>query len=143
VTGKLLTRMDPGGLFTQLREELAVLERRTVAEVLRVFLEVSSRPCAARLQSLAFAFDDDSGRVAHLEARFDGPDPDALPGIEVDLTLPRLLPRGSGRIDSAMAAAYALTSTSLVARFERAIADLGAYRSIENVELVAVDVYEL
>ena len=151
MTGLPTARVDVEALYEALREELAELDPRVPAAVMRVFLEVSSRPCEERLWSLQFAFDEHDGRVARLEARFldrraAGPtDDDSLHGYEVDMTLPKILPSRapSGSMQRQMESAHAVTSAALVASFERALVELGAYRTIEDVPLVSVDAYLL
>lgn len=138
------TRLDLEALHARLCERLAAPGPRTVADVMGVFLEVSSLACEQRLWSLEFAFDEDDGRVARAEARFvdrsaAGPDDGPLRGYELQIVLPRLIPpRASddgGEAEGALTVAAA--DGSLVSRFVRALADLGAYRTIEPLQAVA------
>ena len=144
-----LALVDVDTLYAVLCEALAGLEPRTVADVLRVFLEVSSRPCEERLWSLEFAFDEHDSRVARLEARFldrgalRPHDADALHGYEVDMTLPKVLPSRPRGGERETTTAGGAGDDALVARFERALADLGAFTTIRTIDLVAVDAYLL
>lgn len=146
-------RIDLGALHALLRERLGALEPPPVAEATRHFLEVTALPCELMLWSLEFAFDEDDARVARLEARFvehGAVDPfrDDLPGVAVYLLLPRVLPppppHDPSEDDASAAHAVATAEgPSLVARFVRALADLGAYRTIEAVVVRGVDVHRL
>jgi hypothetical protein len=63
-------------------------------------------------------------------------------GYEVLLHLPRLIPaRAPADRESAAARGWAATAAegSIVARFVRALADLGAYRTLEALEAVSVE----
>jgi hypothetical protein len=145
----LPARLDVGALHVRLCERLGALQPRSVADVMRVFLEVSSLACEEKLWSLEFAFDEDDGRVARIEARFvdrDARDPLEGPprGYEVHVLLPKLIPpRMPADGDDEQGVAVAVADGSLVARFLRALADLGAYRTIEPLEAVAADAYLL
>lgn len=150
MTGPAAVRLDVDALYARLCERLAELRPKPVAAVLEAFLEVSTLPGEQRLWSLEFAFDEDDGRIARLEARFADhgttrPDVDTLHGYEVQMVLPRVLPpRPAGRGDESEAAtAGGGGGDALLARFERAMADLGAYRTIEAIELVSAEVYLL
>ena len=140
--GAPLPTFDVETLHARLRERLGELRPLTVVEILRVFLEVSSLPCASRLWSLAFAFDEDDGRIARLEARYarhdaQGDDLDDLRGIEVQVLLPKFIPRYDGNDEGAVLQQGPdrdLAPGSLVLRFLAALADLGAYRAIEAIE---------
>ncbi len=143
-------RFDVEALHVRLCERLAELHPRFVADVMRVFLEVSSLACEQRLWSLEFAFDEDDGRVARLEARFVDlgcPEPSYAPprGYEVQVLLPKLFPARSASEEEASdeGVAVAAADGSLVARFVRALSDLGAYRTIEPLEAVSADAYLL
>src|SRR5690349_21019768 len=90
-------RVDVAALHERLREKLAELHPIVVADVMRVFLEVSSLPCKQMLWSIEFAFDEDDGRIAHIEARFTSQPAKAvsdehLPGYEVEVLLPNVIP---------------------------------------------------
>lgn len=135
-----LADLDVAALHALLCERLSVLQPRAVAAVLRVFLEVSSLPCLQKLRSLEFAFDHDEGRVARLVASFE-----AESAYQIDMLLPRVLParpQGAGVELESMPVGDAADGT-LVARFERALADLGAFRSIEDIELVSAEAHLL
>lgn len=133
-------------LHALLSEQLSDLQPPEVAAVMRVFLEVSSLPCERRLWSLEFAFDEDDGRIARLVACFvdrraSGPTGDSLHGYEVEMLLPRVLPprATSGGVEMDGATGGDVANGALVSRFERALAVLGAYRTIENIELVSAE----
>lgn len=140
---------DVAALHGHLSAKLAELRPLVVRDVMRVVLEVSSLPCEKMLWSIAFAFDEDDGRIARIEACFNDHEAplvsdDELDGYEVQLLLPKILPKRPPG-DPVRAAAPALGSASardsLVTRFCRALAELGAYRTIEEIEAVSVDVY--
>lgn len=129
-------------LCSMLEERLLALRPLVVADVLRVFLEVVRQ---GRLHSLEFAFDEHDGRIAKLEAVFskrgslgigDGG------GIEVQLLLPKTIPARPPE-DVAALVDDGASTTELGARFLRVLADLGAYRVIERLELQSVTVLEL
>jgi len=154
-------------LHARLCERLAELHPPIVGEVMRHFLEVSSLECELMLWSLEFAFDEDDARVARIEARFvgrDDPNPfrEDLPGYAVHVGLPRLipsLPRAEREGTSSDAAgeprpvepaahagpafATGADDRTLVARFLRVLADMGAYRTIEPLAARAADVHLL
>ncbi len=137
-------------LYALLCERLAVLEPCAVAAVTRVFLEVSLLPCQERLWSLEFAFDQDDGRIARVVASFvdrhaTGPATDAPRGYQVDMLLPRVLPprAPSDGVELESASGGDVPDGALVARFERALAVLGAYRTIETIGLVSVEAHLL
>jgi hypothetical protein len=141
-------RFDVEALYVRLCERIAELHPLVVANVLRVFLEVSSLPCERMLWSFEFAFDEDDGRIARLEARFakhgaSSPSVDELNGYEVQVLLPKVIP-ARAPVDGVGAATQlpekASARGSLAARFVRALADLGAYRTIEMLEACSVDV---
>jgi len=144
VTAPATARFDVESLYALLSEKLSDLEPRAVAAVVRVFLEVSSLPCERRLWSLEFAFDEDYGRIARLVAcfldrsAFSATD-DTLHGYEVELLLPRVLPPRvtSGGVEMGGATGGDVANGALVSRFERALAVLGAYRTIEDIEVVS------
>lgn len=132
-------------LHAHLSARIAELRPLVVGDVMRVVLDVSSLPCDEMLWSLAFAFDEDDGRIARIEAVFrdygaalfsDEPPR----GFAVEILLPKLIPK---RDPSARASERPSDQGSLVARFERALADLGAYRTIEALEALSADVYLL
>jgi hypothetical protein len=139
-------RSQVEALHLRLREQLTALRPLVVADVMRVFLEVSSLASEQGLWSLEFAFDEDDGRVARIEARFWNArvaEPDGeLRGYAARLVLPRLILVGAP-VDHSRAAerVWAMESGygGLVARFVRALTDLGAYRGIEPVELVSAE----
>ena len=144
-------RVDVEALHERLCERVAELHPLVVADVVRVFLEVSSLPCKQMLWSIEFAFDEDDGRIAHIEARFTtqpakGLSDEALPGYEVEVLLPNVLP-AHPPADGVRAAKYAPENAGahdgLVARFVRALAELGAYRTIEMLEARSAKVYLL
>lgn len=146
MTAPATLRFGVESLHALLSEKLSELEPRAVAAVMRVFLEVSSLPCDRRLRSLEFAFDEDEGRIARLVACFvDRRAPsstdDSLHGYEVEMLLPRMLPprATSGGVEMGGATGGDLANDALVSRFERALAVLGAYRTIENIELVSAE----
>ena len=138
-------------LYALLCERLAVLEPCAVAAVTRVFLEVSLLPCQERLWSLEFAFDQDDGRIARVVASFvdrhatTGPATDAPRGYQVDMLLPRVLPprAPSDGVELESGSGGDVPDGALVARFERALAVLGAYRTIETIGLVSVEAHLL
>jgi hypothetical protein len=131
----------------RLCRRIAELRPPVVADVINTFLEVSSLPCVQRLWSLEFAFDEDDGRIALIEARFvdrSGRDPvgGELRGYEVQLLLPKVIPArapADGQSVAEHGLAMAATDGALVSRFVRALADLGAYRTIERLEAVTVE----
>lgn len=137
-------------LHAQLRARMVELRPLVVVDVMQLFLEVSSSPCKEKLASLEFAFDEDEGRLARIEARFvrrgsrDGLDGDPI-GYQVELLLPRLIPVRSPADGEASThvLATAAREGSLVARFVRALADLGAYRAIEALVVLEADVHLL
>jgi hypothetical protein len=146
-----MVRLDVEELHALLCEQLAVLQPCAVAAVLRVFVEVSSLPCEQRLWSLEFGFDHDEGRIARLVAAFvdrraKGPPGDELHGYEVAMMLPRVLPPrapSDGLELEGPTGGSELSDGALVARFESALAELGAYRSIETIELVSAEAHLL
>lgn len=140
-------RFDVEALHVRLRERIAELHPLVVGDVTRVFLEVSSLPCEQRLWSFEFAFDEDDGRIARLEARFAkhgdvSRSAEELHGYEVQLLLPRVIPTRPPEKD-VRAARHTSENTapdSLVVRFIRALVDLGAYLAIEKLEARSVEV---
>jgi hypothetical protein len=147
----LPARLDVEGLHLRLRERLAELQRPVVADVMRVFLEVASLGREHGLWSLEFAFDEDDGQVARIEARFCDPrveDPVAgtLRGYEVTLVMPRVIPL-LAPADRKKAAEHVLVMAaghgSLVSRFVGALTDLGAYRGVEPVEVLSAEAHLL
>lgn len=137
------------GLYMRLRERLAMLRPRVVGDVMRTFLEVSSAGVAKGLWSLEFGFDEDDGRVAVIGARFGNGVLAArtgaqLPGYEVQLVLPKLLPKVTADAGGSKASEHMLGTptdpTNLVARFVRSLAELGAYRLIEPLEAEAIEI---
>ncbi|MBX3258812.1 MAG: hypothetical protein KIS78_17310 [Labilithrix sp.] len=142
------SRFEVEALHERLCQRIAELRSLVVADVTRVFLEVSSLPCARRLWSFEFAFDEDDGRVARLEARFtdrgapDGAGED-LRGYEVQVLLPRVIPARAPADGVRAAVPAGAPAGSLVERFVRALADLGAYRAIEALEARSAEVYLL
>lgn len=147
-----LPRFDVEALEVLLCERIADLRPLVVADVVSAFLAVSSLPCEETLWSFEFAFDEDDGRIALLEARFRSPaelhalSGEELRGYEVEMTLPHVIP-ARPLADGVRAADHAPDSgaagASLVARFVRALGDLGAYRAIETVEARSARVYLL
>lgn len=133
-----------------LRERLAAPGPLTVTDVLRAFLHVLTLPCVRRLWSLEFAFDEHDGRVARLAATFAArdvraPRPDELLGYEVHLLLPMILSLPATEDAGAVldVTGDASTAEGLVASFLRALADLGAYRSIERLVVRSAEVFSL
>jgi hypothetical protein len=144
---QLAERLDVEALHARLCQRIAELHPLFVADVTSVFLEISSLPCEESLWSLEFAFDEDDGRVARIEARFmerSAGDPfrEAHRGYEVELLLPRVRPTRASA-DGERAAAHVLAMAaedgSLGSRFLRALADLGAYRTIEALEVLSAE----
>ena len=144
-------RFHAEALHSLLCQRIAQLHRPVVADVMGVFLEVSSLAREQGLWSLEFAFDEDDGRIARVEARlWDPRDPapvdGELPGYEVLLALPRLIPVTSLE-DRNKAADHLLMLAAghdgLVARFVRALTDLGAYRGIEPIEALSAEAHLL
>ncbi len=135
-------------LRARLEQRIAGLHRPVVADVMRVFVEVSILDCELALWSLEFAFDEDEGRIARFEAQFadwDAREPSAaeIRGYELHVLLPRVIPVRKP-IDGIRAAERALELAgrrhgTLVARFVRALSDLGAYRTIEPLEALSVE----
>lgn len=145
-------------LHTRLRERIGALVRegppapgevrpgRIVGDVTRVFLELSSEADGKGLWSLEFVFDEDDSRVARLEARFgDGIEASRrgveLRGYAVHLLLPKMLPKNTFDGKSASEHLHTVPSDekSLIARFVRALDELGAYRFIEPLALESVE----
>ena len=130
-------RLQVRAIHTRLRLELAALVQPRVRDVMKTFLDVTGLASTKGLWSLEFAFDEDDSRIARLEARFGngvlaqrmGAD---LRGVEVRILLPKELPKYSLE-GHAFEAPVSLPPdpASLVARFVRSLADLGAYRFIE------------
>ena len=145
-------RFDVDALHVRLCERIAELHPLIVADVVRVFLEVSSLPCEQMPWSLEFAFDEDDSRIARVEARFASDPtlaiaaPEELPGYEVQLLLPKVFPSRSPA-ENMRTASYAPAKTgtrdSLVERFTHALAELGAYHTIETFEVLSAEVYRL
>jgi len=144
-------RLDVEALHEHLRERIAEVHPLIVADVVRVFLEVSLLPCKQMLWSFEFAFDEDDGRIARVEARFATPGAPSvsemdLPGYEVQVLLPNVIP-AHAPTDHVRAATHPLAvasaQSSLVARFTHALAELGAYRTIEMLEARSAVVYLL
>jgi hypothetical protein len=143
--------LDVEALHVRLAERIAELHRPVVADVMRVFLEVSSLARDKGLWSLEFAFDEDDGQVARIEARFCDPrveDPIAseLRGYEVRLVMPRVIPL-LAPADRKKAAEHVLVMAaghgSLVSRFVAALTDLGAYRGVEPVAVLSAEAHLL
>jgi hypothetical protein len=139
-------RFDVEALRLRLREQIDELRPLVVADVTRVFLEVSSLPCEQMLWSFEFAFDEDDGRIARLEARFakhgePSPSGEALHGYEVQVLLPMVIP-ATPPAEDVRAATHAPENApgGLVARFTRALAELGAYRAIATLEARSAEV---
>ena len=146
-----VTRVHVEALCSRLRLRLAELHRPLVADVMRVFLEVSSLAKEQGLWSLEFAFDDDDTRLARIEARFWDPRDVApvakeLQGYEVQLVMPRLIPV-TPVADRKKAADHVLVMAAahggIVARFVQALTDLGAYRAVEPIEALSVEAHLL
>lgn len=140
-------RLPIEALHTRLRTHIAALgPAPLVGDVTRVVLEVSSLARGDGLWSLEFLFDEDDSRVALLEARFgDGVLAAAtgaeLRGYVVRLLLPKLLPKNTfdGSTASEHLRAMSSDRASLVARFVRALDELGAYRFIEQLRTESVE----
>lgn len=149
----LPARLRPEALHLRLCQRIAELHRPLVADVMRVFLDVSSSAVDEGLWSLEFAFDEDEGRVARMTARFwdaaesvnTAPEVE-LPGYVVQVVLPRVMPLRTP-LDRAKAAEQVLAVAegkgALVARFVRALTDLGAYRAVEPVHAVSAEAHLL
>jgi hypothetical protein len=146
-----VTRVNVEALHSRLDQRIAELHRPVVADVMRVFLEVSSLAKEQGLWSLEFAFDEDDARVARMEARFWDPRDPApvageLRGYEVQLVMPRLIPV-TPVADRKKAADHVLVMAAahggIVARFVQALTDLGAYRGVEPIEALSVDAHLL
>ncbi|MBX3198920.1 MAG: hypothetical protein KF894_12375 [Labilithrix sp.] len=142
------SRLEVEALHERLCQRIAELRSLVVGDVMRVFLEVSSLPCAQALWSFEFAFDEDDGRIARIEARFAEHGAPAgagedLRGYEVHVLLPRLIPAYAPSDGVRAATPLGAPAGSLVERFVRALADLGAYRAIEALEARSADVYLL
>jgi len=144
-------RVHVEALHSRLCQRIAELHRPLVADVMRVFLEVSSVAREDGLWSLEFAFDEDDGRVARIEARFwDAREPapvdGELRGYEVRLVMPRVIPV-TPPADRTKAADQVLVMAAghgtLVSRFVRALTDLGAYRGIEPIEPLSAEAHLL
>lgn len=146
----LAVGLDIEALHWRLRQRIGELDQPAVADVMRVFLDVSSLALKSGLWSLEFAFDEDDGRVARIEALFwdplvPRPAGDTLPGYEVRLVMPRVIPV-LGVADRTKAADHVLAMAGhggLVSRFVAALTDLGAYRGIEPMKVVSVEVHLL
>ena len=143
-------RFDVEALHVRLCERIAERRPLVVADAVRVFVEISSLPCEQVLWSLEFAFDEDDGRIARVEARFadrgaTAPSEEDARGYEMHLLLPKLIPARApdGVRPASSATEEAAAHGSLVARFTRALADLGAYRTIELLEACSAEVYLL
>lgn len=143
--GGSLPTFDVEALHARLRERIAEVQPPIVSELMRVFLEISVLPCVLRLWSLEFAFDEDDGRIARMEARFAKQDAahrdldelDDLRGYEVQILLPKIIPPRPASEDAATTTdgdETPPTPSALVARFQRALVDLGSYRSVETIE---------
>lgn len=118
-----------------------------MADLTHVFLEVASIPSDHGIRSLEFMFDEDDGRVARLEACFAKPgapigEGDELPGFEVWILLPSVLPESTFEQVGATASITGKASAdkSLRARFERVLAEFGAYCKIASLEARTVDI---
>ncbi len=144
-------RVHVEALHVLLRQRIAELHRPVVADVMRVFLEVSSLASKQGLWSLEFVFDEDDGRVARIEARFwdariAAPASAELQGYEVRLVMPRVIPVTAPAARK-KAADHVLVMASghgsLVSRFVVALTDLGSYRGIEPIEPLSVEAHLL
>lgn len=145
-------RLDIQGLQVMLAQRIAALGQPVVvADAMRVFLEVSSLASERGLWSLEFAFDEEDARTAVMQARFwDSADPAPaaaeLPGYEVQLAMPRLIPVTSVAARQKAAdhvRVLASARGALVTRFITALNDLGAYRTVEAVLASSADVHRL
>lgn len=143
-------RLKVEALEVRLREAIAGLPRLVVTDVMRAFLEISALPCEDMLWSFEFAFDEDDGRLARIEARFadpgaTNPSEEELAGYEVHLVLPHVIPPRPADPANARASTYwpEGPSVTLVERFVRAFMELGAYRSIELIEVRSAEVHAL
>lgn len=140
---------DVVDLHARLVERLDEVRPLVVRDVLRVFVDVASLPCRRRLWSFEFCFDEDEGRTARLEARFVAhgmsgiPGDEDLDGFNVDVRLPHLIPARPFDELALAAADKEAGAVNLVTRFNRALADLGAYQVIEPLEARGVDVYRV
>lgn len=131
------TRLNVESLRQRLRARVATLATDAViGDATRLFVEAAAEPCTPSIWSLEFQFDEDDSRVACLEARFGNGlvDPD-LRGYSMRILLPKLLPKTT--FDRALSSPHLRTiakdGESLVARFVRALDELGAYRLIEGL----------
>lgn len=148
---QLPARLNVEALHARLRERLPELHPLIVADVMRVFVEVSSLECDKMLWSLEFAFDEDDGRVARIAAQFAEkntrePSGGALQGYEVHVLLPKVIPASTpvgGLRAAERAREQAAQDSSLVSRFVGALAELGAYRTIEPLEALSAEAYLL
>src|SRR5690348_15028788 len=134
-------RFDVEALHRRLCEKVAEVRPLVVADVTRVFLEVSSLPCDPTLWSLEFTFDEDDGRIARLGAPF-AKHRRAIPSIQDPHGYDRRVPppkgpppppAADGLRPATLTPESAAGHDSLAARFVRALAELGAYRTIETL----------
>ena len=135
---------DVADLHAHLAERLAALCSLVVRDVVRNFEEIASLPCRRQLWSLEFAFDEDAGRTARIEARFaerstTPPREQDLDGFSVHLHLPKVSPPRVTDDHLLASAEDESPPVALVARFRRSLAELGAYRTIETLEARAVE----
>jgi hypothetical protein len=145
------SEIDVRALSGRLRDRFLDQRGLVMVDVVRAFLEISLLPCEQKLWSLAFAFDEDEGHVAHLEARFanhgfvTGKDLDHLQGYDVEVLLPKFIAAcAKAEEDRAIACVEReLDPTSLGARFLHALSNLGAYRTIEVALVRSATVYLL
>ena len=133
-------------LHAHLAERLGALRSLVVHDVVRTFEEVASLPCRRLLWSLEFAFDEDTGRTARLEARFapraaTNPREEDLDGLAVHVLLPRVLPPQASHDLLLASAENESPPGALVIRFRRSLAELGAYLTIETLEAREVELH--
>lgn len=144
-------RLQVDALHKRLRAQVDALgPRAVVGGVTRAFVEIAAVAVERGLWSLEFSFDEDDSRVALLEARFgNGPVAERagaeLRGYVVRLLLPKQLPKNT--FDGSRASEHlagvpgdGADRHNLVARFIRALDDLGAYRFIEPLETESVEI---
>lgn len=134
-------------LYDRLVRELAALGRPVVVgDGVRAFLQVSFFAVTSGLYSLEFAFDEDDGRTAFIEARFAPPSTrassDDLPGFRLSFLLPRILPKYTAP-DASRAHEDVLglprDGKDVVARFVTSLSVLGSYRHIEAIASESIE----
>lgn len=137
-------RLQVDAIHARLRVELAALVQPRVRDVMQTFLDVTALASAKGLWSLEFAFDEDDSRIARLEARFGNGllaerTGARLRGFEVLIQLPKDLPKCEIGHAFEAPVTLPLDPASLVARFVRSLAELGAYRFIEPLTVEGIE----